>query len=54
VPQRRPAGHSGLLSGRADGRTAVRTCVSAIQTTEELDFALDVLARAGRRTGLID
>jgi 8-amino-7-oxononanoate synthase len=32
----------------------LRTCVSAIQTCEELDFALDVLARAGRCTGLID
>jgi 8-amino-7-oxononanoate synthase len=32
----------------------LRTCVSAIQTRDELDFALDVLARAGRRTGLID
>lgn len=32
----------------------LRTCVSAIQTCDELDFALEVLARAGRRTGLID
>jgi 8-amino-7-oxononanoate synthase len=32
----------------------LRTCVSAIQTREEIDFALDVLARAGRRTGLIN
>ncbi len=31
----------------------LRTCVSAVQTRDELDFALDVLARAGRRTGLI-
>jgi 8-amino-7-oxononanoate synthase len=32
----------------------LRTCVSAIQTREEIDFALEVLARAGRLTGLID
>ena len=31
----------------------LRTCVSAIQTSEDIDFALDVLARAGRQTGLI-
>ncbi len=31
----------------------LRTCVSAIQTSAEIDFALDVLARAGRVTGLI-
>ncbi len=31
----------------------LRTCVSAIQAQDELDFALEVLARAGRRTGLI-
>jgi 8-amino-7-oxononanoate synthase len=31
----------------------LRTCVSAIQTFDDIDFALDVLARAGRRTGLI-
>jgi len=31
----------------------LRTCVSAIQTSEDVDFALDVLARAGRQTGLI-
>ena len=31
----------------------LRTCVSAIQTSDEIDFALDVLARAGRQTGLI-
>ncbi len=32
----------------------LRTCVSAVQTRDELDFALDVLAHAGRATGLID
>jgi glycine C-acetyltransferase len=32
----------------------LRTCVSAIQTDEDIDFALDVLARAGRQTKLID
>ncbi len=32
----------------------LRTCVSAIQTPDEIDFALGVLADAGRRTGLID
>lgn len=31
----------------------LRTCVSANQTKEELDFALSVLAQAGRQTGLI-
>ena len=31
----------------------LRTCVSAIQTAEDIDFALEVLARAGRQTGLI-
>lgn len=31
----------------------LRTCVSAIQTPENIDFALDVLARAGRKTNLI-
>ena len=31
----------------------LRTCVSAIHTRQDLDFALDVLARAGRETGLI-
>ncbi len=31
----------------------LRNCVSAIQTSAEIDFALDVLARAGRITGLI-
>ena len=31
----------------------LRTCVSAIQTSEDIDFAIDVLARAGRQTGLI-
>ncbi|MCO6459744.1 MAG: aminotransferase class I/II-fold pyridoxal phosphate-dependent enzyme [Pirellulaceae bacterium] len=32
----------------------LRTCVSAIHTAEEIDFALDVLAQAGRATGLIE
>jgi 7-keto-8-aminopelargonate synthetase-like enzyme len=31
----------------------LRTCVSAIHTREDIDFALDVLAGAGRQTGLI-
>ena len=31
----------------------LRTCVSAIHTSEDIDFALEVLARAGRQTGLI-
>lgn len=31
----------------------LRTCVSALHTKAELDFALEVLARAGRETGLI-
>ncbi len=31
----------------------LRNCVSAIQTSEDIDFALDVMARAGRQTGLI-
>lgn len=31
----------------------LRTCVSALHSREDLDFALDVLARAGRQTGLI-
>lgn len=31
----------------------LRTCVSAIHSTEDIDFALDVLARAGRQTGLL-
>ena len=31
----------------------LRTCVSAIHTPEDIDFALEVLARAGRETGLI-
>jgi len=31
----------------------LRTCVSAIHTPEDIDVALDVLARAGRETGLI-
>ncbi len=32
----------------------LRTCVSALHGKSELDFALHVLAEAGRRTGLID
>jgi len=31
----------------------LRTCVSAIHSKAELDFALDVLGRMGRETGLI-
>ncbi len=31
----------------------LRTCVSAIHTDADIDLALDVLARAGRQTGLI-
>ena len=31
----------------------LRTCVSALHTREDLDFALQVLARAGRQVGLI-
>ncbi|RIK78906.1 MAG: 8-amino-7-oxononanoate synthase [Planctomycetota bacterium] len=31
----------------------LRTCVSAIHTAEDIDFALDVLARAGRQAGAI-
>jgi 8-amino-7-oxononanoate synthase len=31
----------------------LRTCVSAIHSREDIDFALDVLARAGRQTKLI-
>jgi glycine C-acetyltransferase len=31
----------------------LRTCVSAIHTHGDVEFALDVLARAGKRTGLI-
>ena len=31
----------------------LRTCVSAIHTDDEIDFALGVLARAGRQTKLI-
>ncbi len=31
----------------------LRTCVSAIHSREDIDFALEVLARAGRETGLI-
>lgn len=31
----------------------LRTCVSAIHSHADLDFALNILARAGRRTGLI-
>jgi 8-amino-7-oxononanoate synthase len=32
----------------------LRTCVSAIHSRQDLDLALDVLARAGRQTKLID
>ena len=32
----------------------LRTCVSAVHTSEDIDFALEVLQRAGRETGLID
>jgi glycine C-acetyltransferase len=31
----------------------LRTCVSAIHSTDDIDFALDVLARAGKQTGLL-
>jgi 8-amino-7-oxononanoate synthase len=31
----------------------LRNCVSAIHTPEDIDFALETLARAGRQTGLI-
>ncbi|MBM4087847.1 MAG: aminotransferase class I/II-fold pyridoxal phosphate-dependent enzyme [Planctomycetes bacterium] len=31
----------------------LRTCVSAIQTPDDIDFALEVLTRAGKQTGLI-
>ncbi|MFV2066465.1 MAG: aminotransferase class I/II-fold pyridoxal phosphate-dependent enzyme [Pirellulales bacterium] len=31
----------------------LRTCVSAIHSTEEIDFALEVLARAGKQAGLL-
>jgi glycine C-acetyltransferase len=31
----------------------LRTCVSAIHSLEDIDFALDVLARAGKQTGLL-
>ena len=31
----------------------LRTCVSAIHSSEDIDFALDVLARAGKQTGLL-
>ncbi len=31
----------------------LRTCVSAIHSRQDIDFALEVLARAGRETGLI-
>ena len=32
----------------------LRTCVSAIHAPSDIDFALEVLAQAGRQTGLID
>jgi glycine C-acetyltransferase len=35
------------------GAPRLRTCVSAILSRQDIDFALDVLARAGRQTGLI-
>ncbi|MEX2186063.1 MAG: aminotransferase class I/II-fold pyridoxal phosphate-dependent enzyme [Pirellulales bacterium] len=31
----------------------LRTCVSAVHTSDDIDFALAILARAGRQTGLI-
>ena len=31
----------------------LRTCISAIHTPQEIDFAVDVLTRAGRATGVI-
>ena len=31
----------------------LRTCISSLHGQSELDFALDVLAKAGRKTGLI-
>jgi glycine C-acetyltransferase len=31
----------------------LRTCVSAVQTSDEIDFALSVLAKVGREVGLI-
>ncbi len=31
----------------------LRTCVSAVHSAEDIDFALDILARAGKQTGLI-
>ncbi len=31
----------------------LRTCVSAIHTSDDIDLALNILARAGRKTGLI-
>jgi glycine C-acetyltransferase len=31
----------------------LRTCVSAVHTSEDIDLALDVLQRAGRQTNLI-
>jgi glycine C-acetyltransferase len=32
----------------------LRTCVSALHSKAELDFALRILAEAGRQTGLIE
>lgn len=32
----------------------LRTCISSLHGQSELDFALDILAQAGRKTGLID
>ena len=31
----------------------LRTCISAIHTSQEIDFAIDVLTRAGRATGVL-
>jgi glycine C-acetyltransferase/8-amino-7-oxononanoate synthase len=36
------------------GAPRLRTCMSAIHERSDLDFALDVLERAGRETGLIE
>ena len=32
----------------------LRTCISAIHTHDEIDFALEVLAQAGRATQLLN
>lgn len=31
----------------------LRTCVSAVHSTDDIDFAIDVLGRAGKQTGLL-